>query len=301
MIQINCSDLAKFTGHNPYCSDEESTRAFWQSNRCLALKLGRKPEENIGIVEEALKMCDTQQLEDLRFNLKIDSAASCKDISREIGRAIVTPAVVQTSNSLVSDVMQEKCDRAVKGSAESLTRVRDAIAQQTQMKRGTVLEKNSLDELEKQSGKRVMHRNSKCLRSTLFRVNDMEVVLVGKVDGRFEETGEIIEAKERRKRLFERVVEYEKVQIHSYMHLTKTLSGVLRERYDSKTMDHTVQFDESFWADVIDKLSAFIHKELAVYLPPSPPLSPPDAASMPHSDVAMPRRSKRLRQKGNLP
>ena len=129
----------------------------------------------------------------------------------------------------------------------------------------------------------------------------MEVVLVGKVDGRFEETGEIIEAKERRKRLFERVVEYEKVQIHSYMHLTKTLSGVLRERYDSKTMDHTVQFDESFWADVIDKLSAFIHKELAVYLPPSPPLSPPDAASMPHSDVAMPRRSKRLRQKGNLP
>ncbi len=163
-------------------------------------------------------MCDTRQLEDIRSNLKIDSAA-CKDISREIGRAIVTPAVVQTTNNLVSDVMHEKCDRAVKGSAESLTRVRDAIAQQTQMKRGTILEKNSLDVLEEQSGKRVMHRNSKRLRSTLFRVNDMEVVLVGKADGRFEETGEIIEAKERR--LFERVVEYEKVQIHGYMHLTK--------------------------------------------------------------------------------
>ena len=79
----------------------------------------------------------------------------------------------------------------------------------------------------------------------------MEAVLVGKVDGRFEETGEIIEAKERRNRLFKRVVEYERVQLHCYMHLTRTRCSVLRERYDGHVMEHVVPFDEDFWRETI--------------------------------------------------
>ena len=103
------------------------------------------------------------------------------------------------------------------------------------------------------------------MRGTLFIVYGMTVALVGKIDGQFEDSGEVIEAKERRNRLFKQVVDYEKAQLHCYMHLTDTKVSTLRERYDDEIMEHTVEFEAGFWEEMLHKLRDFVVERVRPY------------------------------------
>ena len=77
------------------------------------------------------------------------------------------------------------------------------------------------------------------------------------------EPGEVVEAKERRYKLFRQVVDYEKVQLHCYMFLTNTRSSILRERFDGQSMDHKVLFEDSFWNECIDRTKLFLEHMFA--------------------------------------
>ena len=173
IIQLNASDLAKYSGHNPYCDNDEQVQTFWRSNRRLARQVGRPPEEVAGVVEGALRACDNNVLQTIKTNLALAPSATTGDVAKELGRVVINPAAAQARNSLVTAELDKTCEDVVKGSSiAGVARVKDAIARQTQMNRGALLERGSLDAREQQSGVHIVNRNGRCMRSTLFLVGE---------------------------------------------------------------------------------------------------------------------------------
>ena len=77
--------------------------------------------------------------------------------------------------------------------------------------------------------------------------------IVGKFDG-FNEAGTLVEIKNRMRRLFGTVVEYEKVQVHVYMAMSRKTQAQLVERYKDQIMVHEVEFEQQFMDEVLDEL-----------------------------------------------
>ena len=150
--------------------------------------------------------------------------------------------------------------------------IAESIEHEAQKMRGVKREKSSIDRLEVETGRAVGKRNTQFFRRKLpIDRDDVLVELVGMVDGRFEDTNEIIEIKERRKRLFGRVVDYEKVQLHCYMFLTQTDQATLVERYDNQKAQYCVDRDESFWEDCVVRFNSFLNDQLGPSTRAKPP------------------------------
>ena len=78
----------------------------------------------------------------------------------------------------------------------------------------------------------------------------------GKIDGALDD-GTVVEHKRRQTRLFHSVPEYERVQVHVYMHMTGAPRAILVESYCEAQASHTVEWDAEFWGVILDRLDRF--------------------------------------------
>ena len=81
----------------------------------------------------------------------------------------------------------------------------------------------------------------------------------GKVDG-IEGMGDdqiLIETKNRRRRLFDEIPEYEKVQMCIYMKMTNIKTSKLLQYYDDEEGIIDYDYDEEFWNEIEQKLLNF--------------------------------------------
>lgn len=263
-VQVNASDLSKYVGLNPHCTEEEALAQFWRSNRRLAQNLGIEVEETVGPVMKVLKTIDTQDRESICDTLQISRESSMVNICDVITSKHSDPVSDADTNLQMSSLLQDSENLITQTLSETtVSRLSTALEEEVRMKRGIKREASSLDEVEKDHNVRVTQRNTRCVRRKMCTVSGFSVVLVGKADGVIAETGEIVEVKERREKLFQDMVEYERVQVHAYMALTKTQRALLRERFDAETADHWVEYDASFWEEVVLKrLKEFVQARL---------------------------------------
>ena len=156
-------------------------------------------------------------------------------------------------------------ERAALSASEDLAvaeKVASAAEREARMQRGTLRESSNLDGLARERGESVNDRNNRAYSRRVGTTPDgRKVILVGRIDGKVE-NGHVVEVKERRNRLFNRVVAYEKVQVMAYMHLLGEKEAVLRERYDDQTREYVIKFDDAFWAEVMRRLHAFVDDQL---------------------------------------
>ena len=84
------------------------------------------------------------------------------------------------------------------------------------------------------------------------------VFVGGKCDGLMKDasTGraKIVEIKNRMKRLFRSVPEYERVQVLAYLYIHDLHDAILVENYNGETCEHAIEFDETYWQGVVDDL-----------------------------------------------
>lgn len=85
--------------------------------------------------------------------------------------------------------------------------------------------------------------------------NGVDWYLCGRVDA-MKEDGTIVEIKNRVKRLFMKVPEYERVQILCYMHLTGAARGLLVEAFRGEHCVHAVSSDAVLWEAIEKRLAA---------------------------------------------
>lgn len=267
-IQVNASDLAKFTGHNRYCTDEERRTAFWARNRPLARRLGVE----VGTlyetkVEEVVAQMSSEERECLCKVNELPTSASSGDVAHALRDRVVVPAARETTHEKLDANMATKSADALVGVSTALAaQLKDAFERDVRVQHGIEREGASIDAYERTAGISIVARNDECHRLHAMRWRDYDVVFVGKVDGRDAATGEVIEIKERRRRLFAKIPDYERVQLHCYMRMTDTRRSLLRQRYDDASQEHTVDFDDDFWTECIERLSAFLDEECGARL-----------------------------------
>lgn len=120
--------------------------------------------------------------------------------------------------------------------------------------RGKIAEEPSLDTAEIEMKQKIQQRNSRYYKKYISYGADGQLQLGGKVDG-ITEGGQLVEMKNRQRRLFPTVPVYEKVQVHAYMFLTDIKECRLIQRFKDTNDTTIVPFDEPFWEEIVRRLT----------------------------------------------
>ncbi len=84
---------------------------------------------------------------------------------------------------------------------------------------------------------------------------NVRVFIGGKCDGimthKENSTVKIVEIKNRMKRLFKSVPEYERVQVLAYLFIHDLREAVLIENYNGQTQEHAIEFDDEYWNRIV--------------------------------------------------
>jgi hypothetical protein len=91
-----------------------------------------------------------------------------------------------------------------------------------------------------------------------------QVILRGKVDGMNDEY--VVETKNRARRLFGKIPEYEKVQLNAYMFMTGKDKALHIECYNEDQNQTEYGFDKVFWDGCLDKVIQFSHEHIEGHL-----------------------------------
>lgn len=288
MFIINASEVAALVGLNPYKEQSEAIRDCYNRN---VHKLG--PEEKrkaqdicnsnheiarafsklekdaratkvVKEVEE-LKQNFHAELENIK-NKKLEKISETfenkieildKEFAKKISNAKTRSAKkeLEEEHGAMKALVMLTRDKEVQKAEDSEKHMKKYSASVSNTNFGTRKEESVADIYKVLTG-RAIHKTNK---SQYLDVVEGKVKICGKFDG-FNDDDVLIEIKNRMRRLFGRVVDYERVQIHVYMAMAKANTSQLVERYKEKIMIHNVEYDEDFMDGILDELREISHK-----------------------------------------
>lgn len=275
-FRINASEVAAIVGKNPYKSQSEAIQDCINRNRH-----GLPPQEFM----RAQEVCNKNKaVEKLYKNLTSDSAKTentqqvtekkkvfAEDVKKEMTKS-VDEKIEQLRKKYDKDMMEAcgpKDERILtrwfkKDLAELQEEKKEAEAKAAEVAKaattrmntnfGTRKEDTVAEMYEAQTGDKVYKPNKRY---------DWEIVpgfkVVGKFDG-FTDSGKLVEIKNRVRRLFGEVKEYESVQVHVYMKMANVDTAHLVERFEDKINIFDVYQDDDLMCEIEAELERVIEK-----------------------------------------
>ena len=281
MITINASEIAALVGKNPYKDPEEAIQDLLNRNvhktpdtetqRTLEICKDDKEAQRLHqeMVARARHTKSSEEAARVKteYHQKIEGVEksrvaqigqehdqSVKKIDEEFEKK--TREACTRGQKL--QVQAEKADAIIEVQSQVMKKTHEIQSQMTHMKNvgtrktntsfGTRHEGDVGEMYHKQTGLRIEKDNARKFWEFMPGFG-----IVGRFDG-FNEEGTLVEIKNRMRRLFGTVVEYEKVQIHVYMAMSRKTQAQLVERYQDQIMVHEVEFDQQFMDGVLDEL-----------------------------------------------
>ena len=281
MITINASEIAALVGKNPYKDPEEAIQDLLNRNvhktpdtetqRTLEICKDDKDAQRLHqeMVARARHTKSSEEAARVKteYHQKIESVEksrvaqigqehdqSVKKIDEEFEKK--TREACTRGQKL--QVQAEKADAIIEVQSQVMKKTHEVQSQMTHMKNvgtrktntsfGTRHEGDVGEMYHKQTGLRIEKDNARKFWEFMPGFG-----IVGRFDG-FNEEGTLVEIKNRMRRLFGTVVEYEKVQVHVYMAMSRKTQAQLVERYQDQIMVHEVEFDQQFMDGVLDEL-----------------------------------------------
>lgn len=281
MITINASEIAALVGKNPYKDPEEAIQDLLNRN------VHKTPDTE---TQRTLEICkddkDAQRLHQemvarARHTKSSEEAARVKAEYHQKIEGVEKSRVAQIGQEHDQSVKKideefekktreactrgqklqvqaEKADAIIEVQSQVMKKTHEVQSQMTHMKNvgtrktntsfGTRHEGDVGEMYHKQTGLRIEKDNARKFWEFMPGFG-----IVGRFDG-FNEEGTLVEIKNRMRRLFGTVVEYEKVQVHVYMAMSRKTQAQLVERYQDQIMVHEVEFDQQFMDGVLDEL-----------------------------------------------
>ena len=263
MFRINASEVAALVGLNPFKDQNEAIQDCWNRNM-----KGLPPLE----IMRARKVCAKNKEVDKAYDQMIkdikktenntDVIQKKQEFSDNIKRIMtskIDEKIMKTKCDFEQDVMyaeSERDKRAIqremnakmneleKERTNALREARDVekvAISKFNTNFGTRKETNIGKTYEEITGMNVEKTNK---RHT-WDIVPGKVEVVGRFDG-FAEDGTLVEIKQRVRRLFGEVREYENVQVHVYMKMANVTSAQLVEKYEDQLMVHDILYDDDF-------------------------------------------------------
>lgn len=252
------SEIAIITGHNPY---EKRQKVI---DRLVSQYF---PELLEGY--ELIPLDNREFLEDLskKTNIDISKELKATDNSKNTKE-------LQINQKKLIDKMTENLKKDPTISNKQITEVKKAIKSATNTQFGTTYENDGIKKYTELTGENVLEDNS-FRKYKLLETKDYVFYVGGRIDGFLldsENTNvcKVVEVKNRMRKLFKKLRDYEKVQCHVYMKLWCTLNSDLIEIYKGKDETESniinVPFSNTFYSvEVESRLFNFIN-EFLVYI-----------------------------------
>lgn len=252
-IQLNASELAVITGHNRWKDPTEVGEQILIRNH---LKRGTLIKNDIQKTVESIK--DEKVLNDIKKELKLPENTTKKELEKHIQKAFIEPAL-KASKEGESHTQQKKL---LEKTPLTQQLFKKAAHSDLIKKRGNVKEDEALNRSEVKNKTKITKRNTKMYIKSLYKDDDLEINLCGKVDGvQNEET--VVESKNRSKRLFMKIPIYEKVQLEAYMFLTGFKKALHIENYNETSHEIVYEQDEVFWNECKETIIEFVQSLIA--------------------------------------
>jgi len=254
-IKLVSSELAIITGHNKYETKQKVIDKVLNRSGIVKKYIPKSK------VEESLLSLPVNELNNIKKELNLDENSTIKDVEKVINREMSKTL----SSNISENESREKADKVLKN-IPTLKFLETSVKQDIRMKRGNIKENSNLDKTQAKNNIVIRERNSKMYEQELY--NDLEgkfnIVIKGKVDGMNEDI--VVETKNRTKRLFNLIPEYEKVQLNSYMFLTNKEKSLHIECYNETQNSIEYPRDKLFWDDCCDKIIEFVKKDIICHI-----------------------------------
>lgn len=250
-ITITSSNVAKYTGHNKYEKLEKVVNELLSKNGIKDVYI---PKSNI---EEKLLQLLPDELTKLKQELQLPETASINHIESAIKSQIMNQSYAP---SLTEGQSKQCIDQKIKDKP-ILQQVSHGIKQDLRMRRGNIKEQQNLNKIQTTKHIKIDQRNSKMYIKELYRCNDYVIVLRGKVDGHSigeDGKGVVVESKNRTRKLFMELRDYERVQLECYMFLTGFDKALLTEHYNETENCIEYSHDSEFWEGCLANIVKFM-------------------------------------------
>lgn len=269
LISFQCSQIAAAIGYNPYKGSSEIIEFLWRKQAKESYDkafLGAKMpgvRQNIrqamALIPKANELCQSGVV----TGKTVKSVEGVQKKTAELlGGAEETKVEAQSILNKLKE-SAEKGDSTAKlaipdaeQKVQTVTTAVDIVKKEIQRSLnttfGTARESDAISKFEKDTGLSILRD-----RGTRRLVYDDSFAIVGAVDGLLEPDC-VIEVKNRTRRLFHTIPNYEKVQIQAYMQLFDRRRAILLECLTSAegSMINKIEQekDDEYWAVVVDRL-----------------------------------------------
>lgn len=238
-LLLNISEIAIITGDNPYKTKRDYLLDFWKKN-------AKNDFLKYQQLTQYTKVTDDDIIKKISSNNNIDLSTELKKCNK-------------TNNISDLDTMKTEIFKKIENLNETeKDEITKSIKNVTNTKFGIRNENDVTKLYENMTGNSIT-KDNKYYKIKLFELDDINVFIGGKIDG-INETGSIIEVKNRVNKLFYELRSYEKVQIMCYMHLFKAKEGHLVEALKKSNTSINiikVEYDEEYINYIIDKIKVF--------------------------------------------
>ena len=251
-IFLRASDLAKLTGHNRFNDIQETIDQILQSNKiCERYVPKSKTEGCLAKLPEA-------EIKKIKHELHLPEESTVQEVEAKVKQTVLKDSYSaqisegQSKTHVEENLKDKTCLQVLESS----------LKQDLQMKRGNIKENQNLNHIQQKRDMSIGSRNSQMFVKELFSSDTYRVLVRGKVDGISEDT--LIETKNRTKKLFHELRDYERVQIEAYFFLTGLQKALLTEHYNDESNEIEYSHDEDFWCECVAKICKFIDLKIAI-------------------------------------
>ena len=228
-VTLKASEVAAIIGRNPYKPPNEVRDELWKKYWPGTFKGKTKNDR----AYEALSAS-----EDAREALNSARAVHTKSSDEAESVFVKAKAKIEADENLTTT---------------QKTEVTDFIRSQVYTGHGTRSEDKTSDKVEKDEGVRLI-RDDSFYNLDVCEIDGNSFRIVGKID-RIEEKPDgsktLVEIKNRTKRFFNVVPDYEYIQIQTYLQMLNLEKARLVQQFNSEVRSHAIARNDSFWFDEV--------------------------------------------------
>ena len=256
-IVIVASELSIITGHNKYEKIQKAIDSVLNRSGIVKKYIPKSK------IEETLLSLTEKDFINIKKELKLPDDTPLKEVENVIKKQVMGKSL---DSNLSETQSKEKVDEVLKSMPILNKCLEGSVKQDLRMKRGNIKEDNNLDKTEKKSNIVITDRNSQMYEKLLYKDpnGNYQVILRGKVDGMNDEY--VVETKNRTKRLFNMIPNYEKVQLNAYMFMTDKRKSLHIECYNNEQNQKEYDYDEDFWLKISNDIIDFTNKNIVGHL-----------------------------------
>ena len=256
-IKIVASELSIITGHNKY---EPITKAINTVLNRSGIVKKYIPNSKI---EEKLLSLSKEDLKNIKLELNINENSSVKQVENMIKKQVLSKSL---NEKISEDMSKKKVDEVIKSMPTVSKCLETSVKQDLRMRRGNIKEDNNLNKTQTKRNIIIDNRNVQMYEKVLYVDPDRvyQIIIRGKIDGMNDEY--VVETKNRTRRLFNMIPDYEKVQLNAYMWMTEKVKSLHIECYNEDSNEVEYDFDKLFWDGCSNKILDFVNEYIVNHL-----------------------------------